>query len=155
MAHQFLFTKAWLKQELAANSQIPTLFKRGVELYEAKRLAQYQHSPDVSVLAGAYGGILKTWQARLIEAITTDIINELKIDPGRLRIKAIQTQIFGRAQASGDLKRYAVTIRNGGGRTAPMTDIPADFQYAARQIFGIHKDDLKAAIEKFAFNHAP
>ena len=155
MAHQFLFTKAWLKQELAANSQIPTLFKRGVELYEAKRLAQYLHSPDVSVLSGAYGGILKKWQAGLVEAITTDIINELKIDPGRLRIKSMQTLIFGRAQASENLKRYAVTIRNGGGRAAPMPELPPQLIVSARNVFTKHKDDLKKAVEIFTLRQSP
>lgn len=122
---------------------------RAVKLYEAKRLAQNMHAPDTSVLAGIYGGILKTWQAALIEVLTADIINEVKIDPGREKIRSLQMQIFGRAQASKDLKRYAVTIRHGGGRAAPLPDIPADLMDEAREIFERNRDELKMEVELF------
>lgn len=149
MSKRFPIATAWIKQQLSETGFPPTFFMRAVELYEAKRLAQNMHAPDTCALAGIYGGILKTWQAAMIEVITVDIISELKIDPGREKIRGLQLQIFGRAQASKDLKRYAVTIRHGGGRAAPLPDIPTDLIDEAREIFERNRDELKIEVELF------
>ncbi|SDH73669.1 hypothetical protein [Propionivibrio dicarboxylicus] len=148
LAKRFPFAASWIKQQLAETTFPPSFLMRAVDLYEQKRLAQNLHAPDASALAGAYGGILKTWQAALVEVITTDIITELKIDPGRQRIKDLQKEIFGRAQQSKDLKRYAVAIRHGGGRAAPMPEVPTDLKDEAREMFERHRDLLKAEVER-------
>lgn len=149
MSQHFPGATAWIKHQLSETGFPPTFFMRAVELYEAKQLAQNMHAPDTNTLAGIYGGILKTWQAALVEVITADIINKLKIDPGREKIRRLQLQIFGRAQASKDLKRYAVTIRHGGGRAAPLPDIPAHLIDEAREIFERNRGLLKAEVEGF------
>lgn len=149
MSNRFPLSTAWIKQQLSETGFPPTFFMRAIELYAAKQLAQNMHAPDTSTLAGIYGGILKTWQAALIEVITADIINQLKIDPGREKVRSLQLQIFGRAQASKDLKRYAVTIRHGGGRAAPLPDIPADLIDEAREIFERNRGVLKTEVEAY------
>ena len=142
----FPYTSEWIVRELAAEGPNLSLFKRAIEKYEAKSLAQYLHSPDVSALAAAYGGVFKTWQSQLIEAITTDLIKQLKIDPGRMRIQAVQRSIFSRAQGSDARKQYAVKTRNGGGRAAPLPEISSQYREAALQMFLDHRDDLKQKV---------
>ena len=146
MILSFPHTKKWLVRELAAEGSALSLFKRAMEKYEAKCLAQYLHTPDVCALSAAYGGILKTWHSQLIEAITTDFINQVRVDPGRLRIQAIQRNIFGRAQGSDHRKQYAVTNRNGGGRAAPLPEISPKIKQAALQMFLDHREDLKQKV---------
>ena len=68
-------------------------------------------------------------------------------DTSRQRIVDLQRDIFGRAQASKDLKTYAHMIRFGGGRTEPMPVIHDDLKLAAKAKFDHHLDDLKIAVQ--------
>lgn len=79
----------------------------------------------------------------MLAHLTKDILAAHEIDASRERVRAIQFDIFGRAQASKDLKQYATKIRNGGGRARPMPEIPDEVKVAALKFYQEHQDELK------------
>lgn len=147
---RFPKTEDWMTRQLSDSSSEPTMLKRGAEIYanmlSAMESEGSRSSESVSA-AGSFGGLCRRWHAGLVQSITQDIIAKLQIDPSRLRIRELQQQVFQQAQASKDLRRYAVTIRNGGGRAAPMPDLPENLKRSSNLFFIQHKDDLKIAVQ--------
>jgi len=147
----FPLADEWIQEQLSDGSAHKSMFQTGMALY-----AEMQNAIDLdgirdslsSKTAGAFGGLVKTWKAGLVASITKDIIRKLEMDVSRERIRGMQFDIFGRAQASRDLHEYAVKIRNGGGRAAPMPEVPEDLKDAAYQYFLDHQDDLKLRVQQ-------
>ena len=102
---------------------------------------------EAAQAAGMFGGLLKTWRSGLVEVMTRDLLQRCEIDPARQRVHQLQHEIFGRGLASKSLKKFGLTIRNGGGRAAEMKPIPDSIQLQARDYFLLHQDDLKTAVQ--------
>lgn len=153
MTYPFPIAEAWIEQQLADIAGKPSLFQRAADIFAEMHLAIQAdgiRGSDAVRAAGSYGGIMKKWQAGLLQAITMDLIKQTKMDTGRLRIRSVQMDVFGRAQASKDLKHYAIKIRNGGGRAAAMPEVPELLKRAAQKYFADHRDDLKSAVQSSA-----
>ena len=148
MSYSFSITDAWLKEQ---TTDAPlTLFRKGVDLYAALKSAieaDGWKDSEATQAAGAFGGLCKRFHAGLLQSITKDIIRMTGMDTSRQRIVDLQRDIFGRAQASKDLKTYAHMIRFGGGRAEPMPVIHDDLKLAAKAKFDHHLDDLKIAVQ--------
>lgn len=147
--HYFPHAQAFLLNELSDTASMPSLYKKAAEIYAEMLNANEEGEQGRGIAAqasGSFGGILKGWRAGLVQALTLDIIEKIGIDPTRERIRGLQREIFGRGQASKDLKRYAQRRRFGGGRAAPMHKVPDDLREAAYQFFRDHENDLKDAV---------
>lgn len=140
-------TDDFIAAALDSSGPLPSLVKRAVELRDAKEASRRLRLPDTAARAGAYGGILKTWRAMLVDAITRDVLVELGMDTARTRVKDLQTEIFGRARSSRALKSYAVSSRSGGGRAAPAPEVPESVRSAALAKFRSNEDGLRIAVE--------
>ena len=139
----------WIELQLADTASHRSLFQSAAAVYAEMQLAMHSDGPrdTLSVkAAGLFGGFVKTWKAGLVATITQDIIQKLNIDVSRERIRALQLDIFGRAQASKDLRNYAIKVRSGGGRPAPLPDVPQWLKTEAQAFFSAHEDDLKTAV---------
>lgn len=150
---RFRIAECWIREQLADTSSHRSMFQRAAEIYAEMQLAMAAEGArgDQSVrMAGTFGGVIKRWKAGLVASITQDIIKTLEIDVSRERIRSLQLDIFGRAQASKDLRNYAVSRRNGGGRAAPMPEIPEPLKDSAYAFYLDHEDDLKEAVQRQA-----
>lgn len=139
-----------MEQQLGDVPGQTSLFQRGADIYAqmySTMASDGYRSSEAMQAAGSFGGLVKRWRAGLLQAITQDVIKKTEMDTGRLRIRALQMDIFGHAQASKDLKHYAINRRNGGGRAAPMPDIPETLKISARTFYAKHEDDLKLAVQ--------
>lgn len=149
----FPISENWINNQLSDTASFRSMFQIGSNIYAEMQLSMSSDGPrscSAMQAAGAFGGLCKKWQSLLIQAITQDLITHLDIDVSRERIRAIQLDIFGRAQASTNLKLYAVRIRNGGGRPAPLPEIPDSIKDAAYTFFLKHNEDMKLAVQKSA-----
>ncbi len=145
----FPIAARWIEEQLADTASRRSLFQSAAEAYAEMQMAMTSEGPRGSLsvkAAGIFGGFVKTWKAGLIATLTQDIIQKLNLDVSRERIRALQLDIFGRAQASKDLRNYAIKVRNGGGRPAPMPDVPQWLKTEALAFFCAHEDDLKTAV---------
>lgn len=127
------------------------MFQKASNAYGEMQLAMASEGARGAIAvqaAGIFGGLVRKWKAGLLAHLTQDILRAHKIDSSRERVRAIQFDIFGRAQASKDLKQYATKIRNGGGRAKPMCEIPDEVKLAAFNFYQAHQDDLKLAVHE-------
>lgn len=151
MPSQFPLTAAWMQRELSAHVAHPTLLKHASAIYADMQRAIIRagaRSTEVSQAAGLFGGMVKKWKSGLIEVLTQDLLRTYAIDPARLRVHTLQHDVFGRGLASASLKRFAKTLRNGGGRAAEMDPLPEHAKLAAREFFLQHQDDLKTEVQR-------
>ncbi|MEN3374448.1 hypothetical protein [Dechloromonas sp. ZS-1] len=145
----FPVAEQWIEDQLSDRSSHRSLFQSATGAYAEMQIAIVSEGARSSLsvtAAGVFGGFIKTWKAGLIASITKDIIQKLEIDVSRERIRTLQFDIFGRSQASKDLKNYAIERRNGGGRAAPLPEVPDSLKADAYQFFLCHEDDLKLAV---------
>ena len=150
MPDHFPLTNAWMQRELSPHVIQPNLLKRASAIYSDMQQAISDagaRSGEASQAAGLFGGMVKKWKSGLIEMLTQDLLQAHAIDPSRLRVHALQHDIFGRGLASASLKRYARILRNGGGRAAEMPPLPEHAKFAAKDFFVQHQDDLKTAVQ--------
>jgi len=146
----FPIAEEWVQEQLGDTSGQRSMFQIATDVYAEMQLAMEADGIRgilSATAAGTFGGLIKTWKAGLIAAITKDIIKKLEIDVSRERIRSLQLDIFGRSNASKDLKSYAVKIRNGGGRAAPMPVVPDALKEASYNFFLAHEADLKIAVQ--------
>lgn len=158
MRYSFPLTREWLKNQLADNPRQMTLYQKASDVYAAMLNAidsDGSRSSEAAQAAGTFGGLVKRFKAGLLQTITMDIIKATDMDTGRLRIRSVQREIFGHAQASKDLKVYARIVRNGGGRAAPMPEIPDRLKRAAYELYIKHQDDLKTAVQSSLLSISP
>ena len=145
----FPITDAWIKEQLADTPGRPNMFQMASNAYGEMRLAMATEGTRGAIAvqaAGVFGGLVRKWKAGVLAHLTKDILVAHAIDASRERVRAIQFDIFGRAQASKDLKQYATKIRNGGGRARPMPEIPDEVKVAALKFYQEHQDELKLAV---------
>lgn len=146
---RFPITNDWIKEQLADTPGRQSMFQMASSAYAEMQLAMASESARGAIAvqaAGVFGGLVRKWKAGLLAHLTKDILVALEIDASRERVRAIQFDIFGRAQASKDLKQYAKNIRSGGGRAKPMREIPDEVKAIALKFYQDHQDDLKNSV---------
>ena len=139
-----------MQRELSPQVNQPNLLKCASTIYSDMHRAITDagaRSKEASQAAGLFGGMVKKWKSGLIEMLTQDLVKTHAIDPSRLRVHALQHDVFGRGLASASLKRFARTLRNGGGRAAEMNPLPEHVKFAAKDFFLQHQDDLKTTVQ--------
>lgn len=85
------------------------------------------------------GGVHRRWRRALVQLLTEHAFEGMATS--RQKVREWQKEAFGRAVSSGELARYAVASRAGGGRSGFVAPAP-EVMERVRALYAQHRDAL-------------
>ncbi len=146
MKSKFPTTLRWIDEQLEPGEAPESFLSAGQRLLNQIHIAIDLHGPLSSPAtseAAKLSGLSRAWKSAIIRELSKEIISQLNIDPSRERVRAMQLTLFGRSQASADLREFGKPIRWGGGRPETWPEIPDDLAVAAKACFLENENALR------------